>query len=381
MTIKTYKTAVRASALLAAIALSGGAFAAGAAGDSYSFETTAGTTLSDSDVALAGLTGNGTVVAASYTAAAKTSQPIPTGAHANVLEIAGTVAYTNVTAFDNSANKASQVDFMFKVEPTDEALEAPAGGDIQVALAVGVTNANGTTAPIQLYCKTASNADAGWTTIAESAAIGSWMRATLVMDYSDSTCKVSLDSDPVNGGAKYYFAGTKAQDYVKSITMVGSTQIDDLVVKNESIASYDPYKDSSGQDLTVTAGSTPVTVKYLNDYGVTQAQATSNEPLDASGMTVEQKYVAGLDPKSGTKFELQTMTPGAENTAVVTFPGNNDAGYTVKVKDAEGNVESSVAVTSANNTGAETAAHESIKAATVTLPTDKLVYITVEATK
>ena len=374
MTIKTYKTAVRASALLAAITLSGGAFAAGAAGDSYSFEGT--TTIGSGD--LAGLTGNGSVVAASYSIASKTSQPLPAAAHANVLEIAGTVAYTNVTAFDNSANKASQVDFMFKVEPTDEALEAPGGGDIQVALAVGVTNANGTTAPIQLYCKTASNADAGWTTIAESAAIGSWMRATLVMDYSDSTCKVSLDSDPVNGGAKYYFAGTKAQDYVKSITMVGSTQIDDLVVKNESIASYDPYKDSSGQDLTVTAGSTPVTVKYLNDYGVTQAQATSNEPLDASGMTVEQKYVAGLDPKSGTKFELKTMTPGAENTAVVTFPGNNASGYTVKVT-VDGDVASTVTTSTA--TGATVEGGEALRSATVTLPADKLAYITVEATK
>ena len=374
MTIKTYKTAVRASALLAAIALSGGAFAAGAAGDSYSFEGT--TTMGSGD--LAGLTGNGSVVAASYSIASKTSQPLPAAAHANVLEIAGTVAYTNVTAFDNSANKASQVDFMFKVEPTDEALEAPGGVDIQVALAVGVTNANGTTAPIQLYCKTASNADAGWTTIAESAATGSWMRATLVMDYSDSTCKVSLDSDPVNGGAKYYFAGTKAQDYVKSITMVGSTQIDDLVVKNESIASYDPYKDSSGQDLTVTAGSTPVTVKYLHDYGVTQAQATSNEPLDASGMTVEQKYVAGLDPKSGTKFELQTMTPGAENTAVVTFPGNNASGYTVKVT-VDGDVASTVTTSTA--TGATVEGGEALRSATVTLPADKLAYITVEATK
>ena len=377
MTIKTCKTAVRASAILAAITLSGGAFGAGASGDSYTFEGVDGTALADAG--LTGLTGNGALKTASYSYAAKTSYPLPAEAHASVLEIAGTVAYTNVTAFDNSANKASQVDFMFKVEPTDEALEAPGGTDIQVALAVGVTNANGTTAPIQLYCKTTSGGDAGWTTIAESATVGSWMRAPLVMDYSDSTCKVSLDSDPVNGGAKYYFAGTKAQDYVKSITMVGSTQIDDLVVKNESIASYDPYKDSSGQDLTVTAGSTPVTVKYLNDYGVTQAQATSNEPLDASGMTVEQKYVAGLDPKSGTKFELKTMTPTSATAATVTFPGNNASGYTVKVKDAAGNVESSVNVTTATDATVE--GGETLRSATVSLPADKLVYITVEATK
>ena len=377
MTLKTYKTAVRASAVLAAIVMSGGAFGAGALGDSYTFEGVDGTALADAG--LVGLTGNGALKTASYSYAAKTSYPLPAEEHASVLEIAGTVAYTNVTAFDNSANKASQVDFMFKVEPTDETLEAPGGGDIQVALAVGVTNANGTTAPIQLYCKTTSSGDPGWTTIAANATVGSWMRATLVMDYSDSTCKVSLDSDPVNGGAKYYFAGTKAQDYVKSVTMVGSTQIDDLVVKNESIATYDPYKDSSGHDLTVTAGSTPVTVKYLNDYGVTQAQATSNVPLDASGMTVEQKYVAGLDPKSGTKFELKTMTPTSTTSAIVTFPGNNNSGYTVKVMVDGAQYGDAVTTTTATESSVE--GGETLRSATVTLPADKLAYITVEATK
>ena len=377
MTIKTYKTAVRASALLAAIALSGGAFAAGAAGDSYSFEGT--TTIGSGD--LAGLTGNGSVVAASYSIASKTSQPLPAAAHANVLEIAGTVAYTNDTTSSTPANNASQVDFMFKVEPTDEALEAPGGGDIQVALAVGVTNANGTTASIQLYCKTASDAaNASWVTLTNSAEVGSWMRATLVMDYVNNTCRVSLDSDPVLNGTSqdFYFAGMAAQSYVKSITMVGSTQIDDLVVTNATIAAYDPYKDASGNDLTVTAGSTPVTVKYLNDYGVTQDQAKNNTSLDSSGLTVEQKYVAGLDPKSGTKFELQTMTPGAENTAVVTFPGNNASGYTVKVT-VDGDVASTVTTSTA--TGATVEGGEALRSATVTLPADKLAYITVEATK
>ena len=72
------------------------------------------------------------------------------------------------------------------------------------------------------------------------------------------------------------------------------------------------------------------------------------------------------------------MTPGAENTAVVTFPGNNASGYTVKVT-VDGDVASTVTTSTA--TGATVEGGEALRSATVTLPADKLAYITVEATK
>ena len=85
MTIKTCKTAVRASTLLAAFALSGGAFGAGASGDSYTFATD-GTLGASPYEALAG---NGTVATDAYTYSAAVGKPL-SGEDTSVLEIAGT---------------------------------------------------------------------------------------------------------------------------------------------------------------------------------------------------------------------------------------------------------------------------------------------------
>ena len=154
MTIKTCKTAVRASTLLAVIALSGGAFAT--EGISESFESaTAGDPAATANPKLSG---NGTVASAALPAATGIGYPI-SGTHEQALEIAGTVTYAEGSA--PAVTGASQVDFMFKVEPTDE-LEDPTGGDIKVALAVGTNAANTTTAPIKLWCKPTSGGTAHW---------------------------------------------------------------------------------------------------------------------------------------------------------------------------------------------------------------------------
>lgn len=378
MTMKTCKMAVRASAILAAVALSGGAFAAGSTSDSYSFEgKDAGTALDDA--ALTGLSGNGTIVADAFTYSGDMGKPI-SGESANVLEVAGTVTYTNATEFTN-ASKSSQVDFMFKVEPTDE-LEAPSGSDVQVAMAVGEANAGGETADVKLWC--AVDGTAQWISL-KAAATGSWVRATLVLDYAAKRCRVALDGDPVKvagsaTNAWYSFVGgTAAADHVKSITMVGSTRVDDLVITHTAVDSYA----AQGAGATVPAGSSGVAVDYayMNRYGVTKNQVSADATV-GGGMKVSEKFVAGLDPNSGTKFALRTMTPVSSTSATVTFPGNNDSGYTVTVTDASGaTIGTQVEVTSANDTAAKTDAGETIKAATVTLDPSKLNYIKVKATK
>lgn len=376
MTIKTLKTAACAGALMSAVAWSGGAFAAGASGDSYDFETS-GTLGTGDYVALAG---NGTVDDATYTYSARAGKPISSTASTKVLTIAGTVTYTNSAASVESSS--SQVDFMFKVEPTDE-LENPDGTDIQVALAVGETNATPVnTAPIKLWCKTTTSGDAGWVTIKESVNTGAWIRATLVLDYSDTTykkCKVSLDGDPVKNGDSewFFFAGTTVnQQFVKSISMVGSTQIDELKV---SYAEPEAYVIPTQGGSTTVADSGPasaVTYDYINKYGVTVAEATSGAPLNAeSGMSVADKFAAGLDPKSATKFELQTMTT-TKSSATVTFPGTKGTGnYTVKVGTTKGgdNVDS--------KTSTQTdASGEGMNSATLDLTghENELLYFTVE---
>ena len=366
MTIKALKTAACAGALISAVAWSGGAFAAAAEGNSYSFEGKSGA-LSET-----GLAGNGTYAAVEPTPPS-VGFPLTNETHLTVLEIAGTVTYTNVG--DSASTTSSQVDFMFKVEPTDE-LENPDGADIQVALAVGETNAVGTTASIKLWCKTTSDAaNADWVTLKGSVDTGTWVRATLVLDYSTTSkrCKVSLDGDPVMNGTSewFYFAGTASQQFVKSISMVGSTQVDDLKVSYDALTSYEI---PGGNTAVANAGG--VTYDYINKYGVTVAEAQSSTPLNAeSGMSVADKFEAGLDPKSDTKFELQTMTT-TKSSATVTFPGTKGTGnYTVKVGTTKGGSD----VTSQTSTQTD-ASGEGMNSATLDLTghENELLYFTVE---
>ena len=382
MTIKTCKTAVRASTLLAAFALSGGAFAAAAVGDSYTFDTNAAL----GSGTYSALNGNGTVVADAYSYTSLAGKPL-SSSNDNVLEIAGTVTYTN--AGDSAANTSSQVDFMFKVEATDE-LENPDGSDIQVALAVGTNDVGTLYAPIKLWCKKTDGGAAEWVTLKQNAVTGSWIRATLVLDYSSTPkrCKVSLDGNPVLNPAVtasavdsewFYFAGGVSSTFVKSISMVGSTRVDDLKVSYEALSSYTPIP----ANTTIAEAGQPgsnITYDYINKYGVTVEEATSLTPLNAtSGMTVAQKFEAGLDPKSDTKFELQTMTVASATAATVKFPGNNAAAnYDVIVsanKDAT-TTDSGIGVAISNVDGAQTGAGEQIKKAELTLPADAgLLYI------
>jgi len=387
MSIKKTKSAMYAGAILAAFAMSGGAFAAGAAGDSFSFET-AGTLGTGDYVAI---TGNGTFESGGEAASRAAGVPIRAAEHAQALQIAGTVAYTN-SADSGITSGSSQVDFMFKVEPTDE-LENPTDSDIHVALAVGETNnAAGTTASIKLWCSTntaASGTAQGWVTLTDSATVGAWMRATLVLDYSANRCQVSLEGDPMKAegavdGSWYMFAGTPAHNFVKSITMVGSTMIDDLVVSHNSLDNYNPYVDESGDPITVDAGTSGVEVplNYINEYGVTKAQAEADADVsDGAGMTISQKYVAGLDPTSATKFELKTMNMTSATAATVTFPGANAASaYTVSVTtDAAGETPAAgVTVGGISQTGSG----EKVNTVNLSnLPAEGTVYIHLKATK
>lgn len=355
MTLKTYKTAVRASAVLAAIVMSGGAFAT--AGISETFEESPYNSK---------LTGNGVVATATVTEPT-VGYPI-SGAHTKVLEIAGTMTYAEDTIA--SPTGASQVDFMFKVEPTDE-LENPTGDDIKVALAVGTNAANTTTAPIKLWCKATSGGSAGWVDLASAVVTGSWMRATLVLDYANNKCSVSLNGNPVlNGTDKWFYFVNNGGSYVASITMVGSTMVDDFLVTHTALNNYE----IPGGDTTV-AGAGAVTYEYINKYGVTVEQATSTTPLNAeSGLSVADKFEAGLDPKSATKFELKTMTMD-KTTATVTFPGTKPvANYSVKVKNAANTWNTSATPTKDSTDG------ENVNSATISLSghENELLYFTVE---
>lgn len=323
MTLKTYKTAVCAGALISAVAWSGGAFA----GISQNFETD-----------LTGITGAGGSLGAGTPGTIACGRPGTTGADVQVLAVTGTVTYTESAT---PSSNASQVDLMFKAEPTDELDDLTEQTDVKVALAVGPAEDGATTVPVKLWCKAKDASTASWVTLC-NVDNASWARATLVLDYTAGRCRVSINGDPqVTASAAedawYTFANTTSDTYLNSVTMVGSTEVDDFVVTHESLAGYtEPFTG----DVAVGGSGSSVTISYdeLNEYGITVAQATADADVsDGAGMKISEKLEAGLNPKSATKFEMKTMTTTSASAATITFPGNKTSGYTVTAtSDAAG---------------------------------------------
>ena len=357
MSLKTYKTAVCAGALMSAVAWSGGVFA----GISQNFESD-----------MTGITGTGGSIGAGSVGTIPCGRPGTVGADLKVLAITGTVTYAES---DTPSSNASQVDLMFKAEPTDELDDLADQTDIKVALAVGPAEEGAATVPVKLWCKANGASTASWVALC-SVPNASWARATLVLDYATERCRVSINGDPqvtANAAADawYTFANGKGSDnYLKSVTMVGSTEVDDFVVSHSALDSYvEPF--SGVVDLAST-GKT-ITYDELNTYGITVAQATEDVVLNAdSGMKISEKIDAGLNPKSATKFEMKTMSTTSATAATITFPGNN-ASYTVTATDAAGTTVYETATVSQSAT-ADANGEKTNTATFSNLPDNDLIY-------
>ena len=359
MSMKTCKTAVCASAFFAVAAWSGGAFAA----VSENFEGSA----VDAQFTL----GTAGTVGTGGPASAVAGYPI-SGDHTKVLAITGTVTYAEAAA--PATTGASQVDFMFKAEPIDE-LDLLSDTAVKVALAVGPAANGAAKVPVSLWCKAKGESTNSWVMLC-SVDNGAWVRATLILDYATARCRVSIDGDPQITDAAvedawYAFVNSDSKTYLNSITMVGSTEVDDFVVRHDALSSYaEPFVG------TVPVAETGKTISYadLNRYGITKAQAVADADVsDGAGLKISEKLEAGLNPKSATKFAMQTMTATSATAAEVTFPGNNAVtGYEVTItSDKAGNTPVATApATISKVDGATTGAGEQINKATLTLPAD-----------
>ena len=362
MSLKTCKTAVCASALMSVVAWSGGVFA----GISQNFESD-----------MTGITGAGGSLGAGSPGVISCGRPGTVGADLQVLAVTGTVTYTEGTA---ASSNASQVDLMFKAEPTDELDDLADQTDIKVALAVGPAEEGAATVPVKLWCKANGASTASWVALC-SVPNASWARATLVLDYATERCRVSINGDPqvtANAAADawYTFANGKGNDsYLKSVTMVGSTEVDDFVVSHSALNSYvEPF---SGAVNLASTGKT-ITYDELNTYGITVAQATEDVVLNAdSGMKISEKIDAGLNPKSATKFEMKTMSTTSATAATITFPGNN-ASYTVTATDAAGTTVYETATVSQSAT-ADANGEKTNTATFSNLPDNDLIYFHLNA--
>ena len=301
---------------------------------------------------LANWTGSGTITASNYTAAV-TSIGRPIGAGSNVLVVEGRVTRSSV---GTTSQKPATVDMMVQIVVPDDELAFPSGtvtNDIQIAVGVD------TDRTLKIWCKNKSGT-AGWYALGTTAYdIGSWHRVSFTFDYGKKLCQVRMDGDPILTANGYFSNDTTAysgkdgswytlaksdSSALASVEVIGSTAIDDLLVKDgDSVNAVLPAL--ADADSSTPAGAKN---KWIEEQGIPRTQTAA---LDDSGMTVDQKYRTGLSVADGKVFAITDMTMSGTK-ARLTVPvatanvGHNTIQYstdnstwTDAVVDASGIVE------------------------------------------
>lgn len=246
-----------------------------------------------------------------YAKPAGVGSPINAATDKLYLSVDGHVTCTAAT----TENKPATVDMMIQIAKPDEKLVLPTGekaDGIQIALGV---ETDGT---LKAYCKNRADVT-GWYALGETQyAEGAWHRVSFTFDYGNGTCQIRLDgeplmttdgyltSDPEGASAatgSWYKLNTATVQKLSSLKVVGSTAIDEVVVKyGEGLGDVQP-------PLADIGGSTASGVPYqwIAEQGITRAMAEGDAP-DGTGMKIVEKYQAGFDVADGQKLEIKKMT-------------------------------------------------------------------------
>lgn len=254
---------------------------------------------------------------AGYAKPAGVGSPINAATDKLYLSVDGSVICTAAT----EENKPATVDMMIQISRPDEALALPTGeettGGIQIALGV---ETDGT---LKAYCKNRADVT-GWYALGETQyAEGAWHRVSFTFDYGHKTCQIRLDgeplmtadgyltSDPKGASAaigSWYKLNTATVQKLSSLKVVGSTAIDEVVVKyGEGLGDVQP-------PLADIGGSTASGVPYqwIAKQGITRAQAEAATLPDNSGMSALQKYQTGLPVGDGKTYVITSMAMAGE---------------------------------------------------------------------
>ena len=238
-------------------------------------------------------------------------KPIAEATDTFYLSVDGSVTCTAAT----EENKPATVDMMIQISRPDEALALPSGETTDgIQIAVGVD----TDGSLKAYCKNRDD-ETGWYALGTTQyAEGAWHRVSFTFDYRNGTCQIRLDgeplmttdgyltSDPKGASAaigSWYKLNTATVQKLSSLKVVGSTAIDEVVVKyGEGLGDVQP-------PLADIGGSTASGVPYqwIAEQGITRAMAEGDAP-DGTGMKVVEKYQAGFDVADGQKLEIKKMT-------------------------------------------------------------------------
>lgn len=278
-------------------------------------------TFSDSDgsVTWAGY-GSVTNQTVGYAKPAGVGSPINDSTDKLYLSVDGYVTCTAAT----TESKPATVDMMIQISRPDEALALPTGekaDDIQIAVGVD------TDGSLKVYCKNRTGVT-GWYALGTTEyAEGEWHRVSFTFDYGNGTCQIRLDgeplmtadgyltSDPKGASAaigSWYKLNTATVQKLSSLKVVGSTAIDEVVVKyGEGLGDVQP-------PLADIGGSTASGVPYqwIAKQGITRAQAEAATLPDNSGMSALQKYQTGLPVGDGKTYVITAMSMADENGKV-----------------------------------------------------------------
>ncbi len=332
-------------------------------------EQTFSTTTSDiaTDAAYSSTwSGTGSVAPGNKTSyAASAGQPMSDDSNGNVLTVSGKVTATAETTADNVAT----VDMMVQIAKPYDALELPsseAADETTIQIAVGVE----TDGKLKAYCTSAAGAK-GWYSLGNTEYVAdTWHRVSFTFDYTVGRCLISVDGvaaatengyvtadGTTTGGAWYKLANVPAaaaDKKLSSVSVVGSTSIDSVVVKYSATASEAMPALADGDSPAYTGGN--VTKKWLLEQGISDSGVNSATLApDNSGMTLNGKYVAGYTAVDNKKFELQDMELSGENAVVKFNPANIPAGYKYVIEAADNPSFSGASATDVKGTTAGSA--------------------------
>lgn len=243
------------------------------------------------------------------------------------LSVDGHVTCTAAT----EENKPATVDMMIQISRPDEALALPTGettDGIQIALGV---ETNGT---LKAYCTDKTTAKVDWYSLGKATyAEGEWHRVSFTFDYKEQTCQIRLDGEPLmtehgaltsdgTGGTtgSWYKLNTTTKKNLSSVKVVGSTAIDEVVIKQADSGKVTDVLPALA-DIGGSTGSVPN--QWIAEQGITRAQAAAPTLPDDSGMSALEKYQTGLPVGDGKTYVITSMAMAGEGDtlkATLTVP-------------------------------------------------------------
>ena len=294
---------------------------------------------------LPGWAGNGNIADLSAQTLPSAGRPISDASDTKALSVEGEVTYDNSDPGDTSAAYTKTEFLLNMTELSDDLSDQMTG--YRLAIAAGTNIVSGTTTTeIFCWCKpSGSGSESGaWASVGH-ADTGTWARVTLLFSRANSTCEISINGIPCvtefgylkedktgGNGAWYEVAASGTNPgVVTTLEFKGIALVDDVVVA-QSVGDSKPAVAVAGEEtVTVDTGwSVDVKRQDLVDWGVTPTTIGTVKLNEASGLTVLEAAVCGLNPTESTPFKIEDCT--VNGTAVtVKFTGEPPENSWIKV--------------------------------------------------